>query len=328
MILEPVVAARFINAYKKLLLEIGGDTDSDLHLYNRLADARHTLSEAPHLLEPALARLQQRGEPVADDVAEAVANMQVRQWLYLRDTRSHSIFIEPDAEIAYGVLGLTQRLKQVTGDSGVSIRTALLPFQGRVICDGLIAQPVWLGANYKRSFNELLVSIRAAGRFRLDGLEMPGRPTLAGVPAVSAAPVHVAASKCARAAGVRVLAHKHPKKDPVREERILMEVVVDAYDEVERAIGWYCYLDDRLNAPFDATCIVRRVTSPLKVGQVVKVLGMAPDDECMSDMLVLIAHDGDELAVPLSQLLPLKKKGAGLEAVTDWHYWVAQGYEF
>jgi hypothetical protein len=37
-----------------------------------------------------------------------------------------------------------------------------------------------------------------------------------------------------------------------------MEVVVDAYDEVERAMSWYYYLEDRLHFPFDAVCIAKR----------------------------------------------------------------------
>src|SRR4051794_23405584 len=32
-----------------------------------------------------------------------------------------------------------------------------------------------------------------------------------------------------------------PEKDEVREERIDMEIVVDAYGEEERAMGWHCY---------------------------------------------------------------------------------------
>jgi endonuclease I len=32
------------------------------------------------------------------------------------------------------------------------------------------------------------------------------------------------------------------ERDENREERIDMEVVVDAYDEEERAMGWYYYL--------------------------------------------------------------------------------------
>jgi len=324
MVLDPVIATHFIEAYKKLLLEIDGGIDPDRHLYEQLIAARQKLSDAQDLLQPALARLHERGEPIADDVAEAVTGMQAGQWLYLRDTRAHSIFVDPQAELAYGVLGLTQRLKEVTGDSGVWIKTALLPFRGKVICDGLIANSVWLGANYRRSFNELLGQIRAAGHFRLDGLGAPGKQA----PAKPKLPMSHAENKPARTAGIRIQANKRPKEDPEREERIVMDIVVDAYNEDECAIGWYCYLEERLSKPFDATCIARRATSPLKVGQTVKVLGMAPDDECMSDMLVLVAYDGDELAVPLTQLLPVTKKRSVLQAVTDWHYWVARGYEF
>lgn len=31
------------------------------------------------------------------------------------------------------------------------------------------------------------------------------------------------------------------KQDREREERIVMEIVVDAYGEQEQAMGWYCY---------------------------------------------------------------------------------------
>ena len=34
--------------------------------------------------------------------------------------------------------------------------------------------------------------------------------------------------------------------DKNREERIDMEVVVDAYNEDEREMGWYYYLEDKL----------------------------------------------------------------------------------
>ena len=40
-----------------------------------------------------------------------------------------------------------------------------------------------------------------------------------------------------------------PERDEAREERIKMEIVVDAYDEAERAMGWYSYLEDTLHVP-------------------------------------------------------------------------------
>ena len=50
--------------------------------------------------------------------------------------------------------------------------------------------------------------------------------------------------------------------DDEREERITMEIVVDAYSPEEQALGWYYYLEDKLHVPFTAKCVVQRATSP------------------------------------------------------------------
>lgn len=42
------------------------------------------------------------------------------------------------------------------------------------------------------------------------------------------------------------------KIDKIREHRIEMEIVVDAYGSEERAMGWYYYLEDKLEFPFKA----------------------------------------------------------------------------
>ena len=39
-------------------------------------------------------------------------------------------------------------------------------------------------------------------------------------------------------------------KDEEREERISMEIVVDAYGPEEQAMGWYSYLSDTLQFRF------------------------------------------------------------------------------
>src|SRR6266571_135794 len=51
-----------------------------------------------------------------------------------------------------------------------------------------------------------------------------------------------------------------PNTDPDREERITMEVVVDAYDASERATGWFGYLENELEFPFTARCTERWAT--------------------------------------------------------------------
>ena len=118
------------------------------------------------------------------------------------------------------------------------------------------------------------------------------------------------------------------KKDPIREERIHNEVVVDAYGAEEQAMGWYYYLEDKIRFPFQVKCVVAKVVSPLLKGETVEVQGMAPEDVCSADMLVLIRWQRRRMAVPLSQLLPIKGNKATNEAIADWHYWVAQGYCF
>ena len=118
------------------------------------------------------------------------------------------------------------------------------------------------------------------------------------------------------------------KKDPKRERRIEMEIVVDAYDEHERAMGWYYYLEEQLEFPFMATCITKRAISPLRVKDEVDVLGMAPEEECEHEMFAMIRWEKPGLAVPLSQLKPHHVDTKTKQAIDDWHYWVEQGYQF
>jgi len=54
--------------------------------------------------------------------------------------------------------------------------------------------------------------------------------------------------------------------------------------------------------------------------------GLAPEDACSADMLVLIRWHGRTMAVPLSQLIAIDVDDCTAWAIGDWHYWVAQGY--
>ncbi len=122
-----------------------------------------------------------------------------------------------------------------------------------------------------------------------------------------------------------------PKIDKVRERRIELEIIADAHDEEERAMGWYYYLEERLHFPFTATCIVKRSISPLQVKSEVSVIGIPSEDECAYEMFVLIRWDRkDGLGVPLSQLKPIEEDSdaSTRQAVDDWHYWVRMGYSF
>jgi Calcium binding len=82
------------------------------------------------------------------------------------------------------------------------------------------------------------------------------------------------------------------KKNPIREDRIQNEAIVDAYGPEEQAMGWYYYLENKIRFPFLGKCIVAKVVSPLLKGETVEVRPMAPEDACSADMLVLIRWHG------------------------------------
>ena len=94
---------------------------------------------------------------------------------------------------------------------------------------------------------------------------------------------------------------KKSRKDPVREDRIHNEAIVDASPD-EQATSWYYYLESKIRFPFQATCRVAQVLSPLRKGETVEVVRMAPDEACEHDMLVLVRWQGRKMAVRRAQL--------------------------
>jgi hypothetical protein len=120
-----------------------------------------------------------------------------------------------------------------------------------------------------------------------------------------------------------------PKEDRRREKRIRDEIVVDAYGPEERAMGWYYYLETKLSFPFTADCTAQRAISPLRKGDEVEIVGMAPEEECRYEIFVETPWERRTLAIPLSQVQPITGTDKETrEAVADWHYWVERGYEW
>jgi len=119
-----------------------------------------------------------------------------------------------------------------------------------------------------------------------------------------------------------------PRKNRIREERIHNEVIVDAYGPEEQSLGWYYYLENKIKFPFTARCIASKVVSPLRKGETVEVRGLAPEDSCAHDMLVLFRWHNRNVTAPLSQLVAIDADESTIEAIGDWHYWLAQGYRF
>ena len=118
------------------------------------------------------------------------------------------------------------------------------------------------------------------------------------------------------------------KEDKSREDRIMNEIIVDAYDTEERIMGWQAYLDDTLKFPFKAKCIKEIIISPLTKNEKITALRMADMNSYGNDILVIIEWQDRQLGVPLEQILPIDSDEETIEAVRDWHYWVEMGYQF
>jgi hypothetical protein len=68
--------------------------------------------------------------------------------------------------------------------------------------------------------------------------------------------------------------------------------------------------------------------SPLRKGKEVDAVGLAPADECESEMFITVPWEKRALAVPLALLAPIRAEQTTQQAVSDWHYWIEQGYEY
>lgn len=168
MIVTEHEAADFIDGYIVVMLEILGSTqeESEMTLVELLARGRSKYVSDRASLDDALGRLEARSVLVAPDVESAIRSLEVKRWFYLKDTATYSVFVDPSADIAYAVLGLTQRIRDLIGGSGAIVEIGLVQYRGHYVCDGLVSNVVWLGRNYRKHLTLTLAEIRARGAFR------------------------------------------------------------------------------------------------------------------------------------------------------------------
>jgi len=117
-------------------------------------------------------------------------------------------------------------------------------------------------------------------------------------------------------------------EEPDREERIIYKAIVDCYDETERAMGWYYYLADRISFPFSAAIKVMCPFNPLRLDEIVTVNALAAEEICEQGIYVEITSDSGDFAIPFEQALPIEADSETEQAILDWHYWKARGYQF
>ena len=157
-----------IQGYTRIMVEIYGawPAEPKLDLLEVLATARAKYVADRSLLDVALTDLKAKSAVISPEVISAVRSLELKGWIYLKDTTVHSIFIDPSVSAAYGVLGLTERIRDVVGGTGAVVETGLLQYLGRYVSDGIFGNVLWLGRNYKREFATEFARLRADGKFR------------------------------------------------------------------------------------------------------------------------------------------------------------------
>ncbi|MEI6370892.1 MAG: calcium-binding protein [Nostocales cyanobacterium ELA608] len=120
--------------------------------------------------------------------------------------------------------------------------------------------------------------------------------------------------------------------DEIRETRINTEILADAEDKEERAMGWYYYLDDCLNVPFMGKWKKKNRKTGAIEEKPVEVLGMSGEDDCLKDMYVDVAYltgkEDDIHSAKLSEIEATDADEETQEALADWQYWLSRGYKF
>lgn len=100
-------------------------------------------------------------------VISAIRTLYLEKWVYLRDLNAYSIFLHPDRVVGFGVVGLTQPIREITQGPGWIFETGVMAFEGKFICDGLLGDPIRLGSEVRKEFDQAFQELKALGAFHV-----------------------------------------------------------------------------------------------------------------------------------------------------------------
>jgi hypothetical protein len=183
MVIDPTTARRFIKHYQDFLISIAKPQECrSVTVVQALVSARKHYVADRTLFAQWRAKNSERDA----DILDAIENIEIGRWIYLKDTRSYSVLLKADAEEAYAVQGLTERLRNITGYSGMVIEAGVFALGGQYVCDGLVASVATLGAGYMASFKEEYQTLCLTGRLHQVPSSSPDKTLAQPVAAPSA----------------------------------------------------------------------------------------------------------------------------------------------
>jgi hypothetical protein len=173
MVIDKMMAGRFIRGYKKFLLAIyepAPGSAEPQRVTEKLAAARKQFVSNRGLLDEYLCDLEDGTEPIDRHMILAIRNLEFSRWVYLRDLKSYSIFLKESGGCGYGVLGLNDEIRTITNGPGVFLEAGVVVLDNQYVCDGLIATAVHLGRNMRNSWNEFYKELKQSGNFKVHPL--------------------------------------------------------------------------------------------------------------------------------------------------------------
>lgn len=160
-------ARRFTREYGDILHSLTSESErKSLNSYcDELFLGRSKLVKDPTLLQKALYDLKQQSISISTDVVLAASTLEVGHWLYLRDAKDHSIFVNKALNKAFAVLGLTDTVRAVVKKPGSTFQSGMMCFRDNFIYDGLVSHIFPLNKNIIDQLSKKFSEIKKDGRF-------------------------------------------------------------------------------------------------------------------------------------------------------------------
>lgn len=161
----------FLRDYQVVLLRAMRHKLGDPHIeqldMRALCEARvHLLLHRAELLPRIVAECAADGMPLDEDIQQAVATLDVRLWIFLKELTHHAVFLDSQTPLtARAVYALTEPLSDIIGGAGAAIEAGVCIYRGRFVCDGLISQLVWIGRRLRSSWQREFMEAKRSGRF-------------------------------------------------------------------------------------------------------------------------------------------------------------------
>ena len=136
-LLEPTLATMFIEQYKRLLSEVAGKP---------LGDTADFEKARVHLYENNLNKACPINSEYAPSFVEAIRNAEYGMFIFAKKYRQ-GYALKSRANVWYFATALSTPLEEFIPDWTI-INTAVLPFHGQYVCDGLVVhRQVSIGRN-------------------------------------------------------------------------------------------------------------------------------------------------------------------------------------